>query len=81
MKVKLLFFASCRDIVGVKETDFELEASATLGDLKYSLRSTYPQLATREKTLSFAVNAEYADDSVKLSEGDEIALIPPVSGG
>ncbi len=81
MKVKLLFFASCRDIIGVKEMDYEVDGLTTLKGLKKLLFVQYPDLKPLEKTLSFAVNTEYVNDSVKLRCGDEVAFIPPVSGG
>jgi len=81
LKVKLLFFASCRDIIGVKEMDYEVDGLTTLNGLKKLLFVQYPDLKPLEKTLSFAVNTEYVNDSVKLRCGDEVAFIPPVSGG
>ena len=81
MKVKLLFFASCRDIVGEKEMDFEVASDATVGTLKQTLSDRYPRLSAIESTLSLAVNAEYANDATVLKNGDEVAFIPPVSGG
>ena len=81
MKVKLLFFASCRDITGVKEIEYEVDDQTTLKGLKRLLFVQYPDLQPLDKTLSFAVNTEYADDFVKLRCGDEVAFIPPVSGG
>ena len=81
MKVKLLFFASCRDIIGVKEMDYEVDGLTTLKGLKKLLFVQYPDLKPLEKTLSFAVNTEYVNDSVRLRCGDEVAFIPPVSGG
>jgi len=81
LKVKLLFFASCRDIIGVKEMDYEVDGLTTLKGLKKLLFVQYPDLKPLEKTLSFAVNTEYVNDSVKLRCGDEVAFIPPVSGG
>lgn len=67
--------------MGVKEMDLEVDNQSTLGELKNMLYAQYPKLKPLEKTLSFAVNTEYADDSVKLCCGDEVAFIPPVSGG
>ena len=81
MIVKLLFFATCRDITGVKEMDYEVDDQATLSELKKQLYVQHPTLKSLEKTLSFAVNTEYVDDSARLCCGDEVAFIPPVSGG
>ena len=81
LKVKLLFFATCRDITGVKEMDYEVDDQATLNELKRRLYVEHPELKPLEKTLSCAVNTEYVNDSVRLYCGDEVAFIPPVSGG
>jgi len=81
VKVKLLFFASCRDIVGVRELELEVGEDITIGDLKDELIVSYPHLRSIKKVLSVAVNAQYVPDSYKVSSGDEIAFIPPVSGG
>ena len=81
LKVKLLFFAICRDVTGVKEMYYEVDDQATLSELKEQLYVDHPELKLLEKTLSFAVNTEYVGDSVRLCCGDEVAFIPPVSGG
>ena len=81
MKVKALFFATCRDIVGDKELQLELEEGCIVGDLKSKLIAKYPSLATVNEVLSIAVNSEYVDNNIVLHSGDEVAFIPPVSGG
>ena len=81
MKIKILFFASCRDIVGTKELDLEVQEGFRVRDLKRNLLEEYPRLAALNDVLSVAINAEYVDESVLLNPGDEVAFIPPVSGG
>ena len=81
LKVKLLFFATCRDITGVKEMDYEVDDQTNLSELKRQLYVEHPELKSLEKALSFAVNTEYVNDSIRLCCGDEVAFIPPVSGG
>ena len=81
LKVKLLFFATCRDITGVKEMDYEVDDQANLSELKRQLYVEHPELMSLEKSLSIAVNTEYVNDSIRLRCGDEVAFIPPVSGG
>ena len=81
MKVKVLFFASCRDVAGCRETDWEMPEGATVGDLKGRVVAAFAGLARLRHSLAVAVNTEYSDDSTVLSDGDEVALIPPVSGG
>ena len=53
----------------------------TVTDLFWSLCSRYPELSDYAEKLMFAVNAEYVDSSFILQGGEEVALIPPVSGG
>lgn len=81
MKVKLLFFASSRNIIGEKELNWDISKDCTVGDIKKELRLQYPTFIKTEKTLSIAVNAEYVEESTVLFDGDEVAFIPPVSGG
>jgi molybdopterin converting factor small subunit len=53
----------------------------TLGDLWLALVDRHPDLAPMRDTLAFAVNGEYARAEAKVSPGDEVAVLPPVSGG
>lgn len=69
-----------RDILGRSVIEQEWNSPLTVGELREELIRQYPELA-RLKSLAVAVNSEYAQDGNQLKEGDEIALIPPVSGG
>ena len=75
------FFALYRERAGASERGWELPESATLADLLREIRDAYPGLAPPEVEIVAAVNEEYAEGGTVLSEGDEVALIPPVSGG
>lgn len=79
MTVRVLFFAYLRERSGVRETTVELPAGATVADLWRVLRERYEGLDVER--LRFAVNAVYVDNTQVLHENDELALIPPVSGG
>jgi len=81
MKIKVLFFASCRDIAGCREAEIEVLEGTTVEAFKRGLLIQYPDLAGLSNVLSVAVNTEYAVDSTVLRAGDEVAFIPPVSGG
>lgn len=72
-------FGITKDIVGARETVLELEGNS-VGSLRSALKNRYPSLV-EIKSLMIAVNNAYAEDSQALGESDEIALIPPVSGG
>lgn len=83
MKVKVLFFARSRELVGVTETEFELETGQDSVGLEELLLKWYPNLREIWSTCVLARNQEYLakGESVVLNEGDEIAVIPPISGG
>jgi len=81
MKIKVLFFASARDIAGAKEMEWEEPEGVTVGQFKKSLVDRFPRMNGLARVLSLAVNTEYADDCTVLQAGDEVAIIPPVSGG
>lgn len=72
-------FGITKDILGARETVFETRVN-TVGSLREELRQRYPSLLDI-KSLMIAVNNAYAEDDASIGESDEIALIPPVSGG
>lgn len=79
--MKILFFGITRDIVGKPEFDAgDFKEIGTVGDLRDLLNAKYPRLKDLS-SLNFAINEEFAEDSKAISANDEIALIPPVSGG
>jgi molybdopterin converting factor subunit 1 len=80
MKVNVLAFGIAKDIFGNSVVDVELNGDRTTGNLKHLLEERYPRL---RQLVSYmvAVNNEYATDEGVLTERDEIAIIPPVSGG
>lgn len=77
----MLVFAGVREAVGQREIELELAEGATVADLRHELVQLYPQLAGIAPSLSVAVNQEYCADETQLAAGDEVAIIPPVSGG
>ena len=81
MRIRLRFFASLRERMKSREATCDLEAGATVDDLWRSLCRTHPQLGDMTSSVSFAVNREYVDRGHRLKDDDEVALIPPVSGG
>ena len=72
-------FGVTKDIVGSRESVFEIDGN-TVGSLRNSLKKQYPSLEAI-RSLMIAVNNSYAEDEQPIGESDEIALIPPVSGG
>ena len=81
MKIRVKLFASVREIVGQKELILEVPDGMKASALPHRLASEYPRLRALVSFLKIAVNHEYADAERILVEGDEVALLPPVSGG
>ncbi|MEQ8425274.1 MAG: MoaD/ThiS family protein [Cyclobacteriaceae bacterium] len=79
MKYTLKTFGITREIMGGKEIAFEMEGK-NVAALRDELLSRFPEMKSL-KSLLIAVNNAYAEDETVLAESDEIALIPPVSGG
>ncbi len=79
--VKVLLFGAAADRAGTRETELQVEDGATLAELWPLLVERYPGLAPMRDTLAFAVNGEYSRGEASVSPGDEVAVLPPVSGG
>ncbi len=80
MKYKINLFGITKDIVGSNVTEIVVSQSADVQAVLGELKTNYPKLKDI-KSLLVAVNNEYAELDLILLENDEIALIPPVSGG
>lgn len=81
MRVTIRLFARLRDIAGAGELAREVADGATVGALWAGLVAEYPELAPYETSISCAVNADYSKFSATVNDGDEVAFLPPVSGG
>lgn len=81
MELKIELFAALSHAAGTKKVTVILSDNATVGALLDELGRQIPALAGMLSSVSVAVNMEYANTSLVLSDHDEIALIPPVSGG
>ena len=81
MNVRVRCFAAVREIVGVGELVVDLPEGSTLNELLDQIRCQFPRLEGLTGSLLFSVNQEYASSDKRLAAGDEVALIPPVSGG
>jgi molybdopterin synthase catalytic subunit len=80
MRVRVLCFGRLRELLA-PELDLELAGPATVATLLEALRLQHPSLAPYTGSLAVAVNQNFASSSTPLKESDEIALLPPVSGG
>ena len=81
MRVTVRLFARLRDLAGSGEIVRDVQAPATVQTVWTSLVSEFPALAAYERTMSVAVNADYSRMSATVADGDEVAFLPPVSGG
>jgi MoaE-MoaD fusion protein len=81
MRVRVLLFGVLKDVFQRSEDSLELRSGATVSDLLEHYREQVPQKAKLFQSLALAVNQEYAAAAHPLREGDEVALLPPVSGG
>ncbi len=80
MTLEIMAFGITKDIVGKTLINFDLPDGSSVKELKEKLTERYPEMEALTSLL-IAVNEEYGDETHILNERDEIALIPPVSGG
>ena len=81
MRVTVRLFARLRDLAGAGERALQLASGATVRQIWNDLVLEWPGLREYERTISVAVNAEYARMTADVRDGDEVAFMPPVSGG
>lgn len=81
MKAKVRLFARLGELAGTRATDVELGEGLAARDVYSLLCDRYPALSGLGNALMYAINAEYVSPEHPVREGDELALIPPVSGG
>jgi molybdopterin converting factor subunit 1 len=81
MRVTVRLFARLRDLAGSGELVRDVAHPATVATVWRSLVDEMPGLGEYERTMSVAVNADYSKMSATVQDGDEVAFLPPVSGG
>jgi molybdopterin converting factor subunit 1 len=79
--VEVLLFGAAADRAGTRKVELEIEERSTLAEVWPLLAEMYPDLSSMRDTLAFAVNGEYARMDERVDPGDEVAVLPPVSGG
>src|SRR5258708_12820297 len=79
--VRARFFARLREQAGTDSESVEVERGSTVADVYDALRKAHPALDPNRESVRVAVNQEFGDWDVIVAAGDEIAFIPPVSGG
>ncbi|WP_439625672.1 molybdopterin converting factor subunit 1 [Gemmata sp.] len=81
MTIRVLLFAAARDHAGTDAVGVELAPGATVAHMRAALVRQVPGLASLLARSAVAVNHDFAEDGRALGPGDEVAIIPPVSGG
>lgn len=81
MRVKVLLFGQLKDIVGRAEESLELQPDARLAAVVSHYAERYPKFQGLSSSIACSINQEYAPGTATLKEGDEVGLLPPVSGG
>jgi molybdopterin converting factor subunit 1 len=81
MRVTVRLFARLRDLAGEGELTREVPAGATVATVWRGLVAEFPAMAQYQTAISSAVNDDYARMDAPVADGDEVAFLPPVSGG
>jgi molybdopterin converting factor subunit 1 len=81
MQVRVLLFGQLKDIIGKHEDSLELPPGAKVSEIMSHYAQAFPAFQPMSASIACAVNQEYASASVVLRDGDEVGLLPPVSGG
>ena len=81
MRIRVLYFGILRERLGLSEEAIDLADGATVGEVTALLSRRHGDLSAGVASLRLAVNLEYVDSGRVLANGDEVAVIPPVSGG
>ncbi len=81
MRVRIRLFGRLHDLAGAGELERDVPADATVEALWEQLASEFPSMSSYRRSVSAAVNADFARMTARLSDGDEVAFLPPVSGG
>lgn len=81
MKLKVKFFASFREIAKKESIELQVGKNSTVNDVLNILLNKFPELRKNKEHIIISLNHEYAKLTEKVKDGDELALLPPVSGG
>jgi molybdopterin converting factor subunit 1 len=81
MRVTIRLFARLRDIAGAAELTRDVAPGASVADVWRGLVLEFPEMGRYDSSISSAVNTDYAKMNATLSDGDDVAFLPPVSGG
>ena len=80
MTISVLFFGMSSDLAGSSSATLEIKEDSTVSSFKSQLKHAFPNMKNLQE-FAVAVNETYSNDEDMIHEGDEIAILPPVSGG
>ncbi|MFT4665724.1 MAG: molybdopterin converting factor subunit 1 [Polaribacter sp.] len=80
MTTEIIAFGIAKDIIGDRQLKLNLSDGTTVGSLKETICKRFPDFE-RLRSMAIAVNEEYQEDDFVIKAGDEVVIIPPVSGG
>ena len=81
MLVKVKCFAWAYEVTGTDEIEVEMKESAKVSDLREILSQKFPEFSGRMESIAVSINQEFVGEGAIISSSDEVALIPPISGG
>ena len=81
VRIRVLFFGVIRDVVGLREDSLDLPEGGSLGSVFEYYAARFPRLREMAASTVLALNEQFSSPAALLAEGDEVALLPPVSGG
>ncbi|MEA2709447.1 MAG: hypothetical protein QOF78_2048 [Phycisphaerales bacterium] len=81
MRIRVKLFAIIKERAGVDELPLDLPAGANVAAVELALKEMFPAIGGFLRQCAYAINREYVGAAAVLQEGDELAVIPPVSGG
>jgi molybdopterin synthase catalytic subunit len=81
VRVRVLFFGLVKDVIGLPAEEIEVPSGERLGGVFERYAAAFPRLREMESSIVLARNHEFSDRGVELADGDEVAFLPPVSGG
>jgi molybdopterin converting factor subunit 1 len=81
IRITILYFASVKDITGVKKETMNLTPDTSIKKLLEKISINYPAIKSISNVVKISINYKMMDMNTILKDGDEVALLPPVSGG
>lgn len=81
INIKILYFAFIKDLTGVGSGTMRLPYDSTIQNMLTNILDIYPQINNVLKSIKVSVNYKLVDRNTILKDGDEVALLPPISGG